>query len=86
VLTPWLPYIAEAYVAEPAVEKAVDAADIADFLRGRKCRAVVCGSPSQALENLCRSWPEAPLAIVAGSLYLVAELRELLLPEKEVLS
>ncbi len=86
VLTPWLPYIAEAYVAEPAIEKAVGAADIVDFLRSRNCRAVVCDSPSQALENLCRIWAKAPLAVVAGSLYLVAELRDLLLPEKEVLS
>jgi dihydrofolate synthase/folylpolyglutamate synthase len=85
VLTPWLPYIAEAYVAEPKIETAVDAADIADFLRSRKCRAVVCDSPSQALKNLCRSWPKAPLTVAAGSLYLVAELRDLLLSRKEVL-
>ncbi|AJF07201.1 bifunctional folylpolyglutamate synthase/dihydrofolate synthase [Geoalkalibacter subterraneus] len=86
VLTPWLPYIAEAYIAEPSIEKAVDATDIADFLHSRKCRALVCGSPSQALENLCRSWAKAPLAVVAGSLYLVAELRDLLLSERDVLS
>lgn len=84
ICAPWLPHLAAAYVAEPGVDKAVAADEIAAFLAGQGCAATVCASPSAALRQALAEWPRAPLVVVAGSLYLVAEVRDWLRKHAEV--
>jgi dihydrofolate synthase / folylpolyglutamate synthase len=75
ICPPWLPHMAHAYVTEPGVGKAVVAADIGDYLTGQGCAVQLCSSPVAALRQALQDWPRAPLVVVAGSLYLVAEVR-----------
>jgi len=81
---PWLPHLAAAYVAEPGVDKAVASEDIGDYLRGQGCAATPCVSPTAALQQALAEWPRAPLVVVAGSLYLVAEVRDWLMKNPQV--
>jgi dihydrofolate synthase/folylpolyglutamate synthase len=84
ICAPWLPHLAAAYVAEPGVDKAVAADEISTFLAGQGCAATVCASPPAALRQALAEWPRAPLVVVAGSLYLVAEVRDWLRKHAEV--
>lgn len=83
LLGPWLPYMSEVLVVEPSVENVVPAADITAFLQCHRRSATVCDSPAQALAMLRHNQRQAPLAVVAGSLYLVAELRGLLFSDED---
>lgn len=75
ICAPWLALMAAAYVAEPGVDKAVPATEVAAYLAGQGCRVQVCTSAVAALRQALQEWPQAPLVVVAGSLYLVAEVR-----------
>lgn len=84
ICAPWLPLMAEAYIAEPGADKAVPAEDIAAYLGSQGRISRICPSPSAALRQALADWPQAPLVVVAGSLYLVAEVREWLMAQAEV--
>lgn len=75
ICVPWLALMAAAYVAEPRIDKAVPATQVAAYLAGQGCRVQVCSSAVAALRQALQEWPQAPLVVVAGSLYLVAEVR-----------
>ncbi len=83
ILAPWLPHMAAAYVVEPRADKVVPAREIAAFLQGRGKPVYLFASPEAALIAATGEWPQAPLVVTAGSLYLAADVRRQLLSQEE---
>ena len=76
VLTPLLPRTARLYACTPPVEAAVAPAALADFSRSVGVPAEVFSSPEQALDAALAAREGNATVLVAGSLFLVAQLRE----------
>jgi len=81
-----LPFAAHLYATRPPVDDAVDPAALVALARSSGVSATVCESPESALAAAFQARRPGEVLLVAGSLFLVAEVRGLLLPAGGCLS
>ena len=81
ILGPLLPLVSGLYCVEPPVEEAVPASEIVEFAERNHCPAASYASCAEAFRVAREAAAENGVVLVAGSLFLVAELRELILQE-----
>jgi len=79
ILAPLLPHIGRIYACRPPVEKAVPPQKLAELAGSAGVSAEVFASPEQALDAALEARGADETILVAGSLFLVAVLRERLL-------
>jgi dihydrofolate synthase/folylpolyglutamate synthase len=81
-----LPYTARVYATRPPVAEAVDPAELVGQARAASVPAAAYENPEAALAAALHQRRPGEVLLVAGSLFLVARIRELLLPETELLA
>lgn len=76
ILAPLLPRTGQLYACRPPVDEAVPPQKLAEYARSLGVSAKVFESPGQALEAALEAKESDEIILVAGSLFLVAALRE----------
>jgi dihydrofolate synthase/folylpolyglutamate synthase len=82
ILAPILPRCAAVYCVEPPVEEAVPAGRLCSVANGSGARAVSFVAPEEAWAQARCAAGDDGIILVAGSLFLVAVLREMILREE----
>lgn len=79
ILSPLLPLADAVFAVAPAIERALPAAQVADFCRGAGAGAKEAGSVAQGIELARAAAGADDLILVCGSLFTVGEARSILL-------
>ena len=82
IITPVLPHVAKVYCVEPPVEEAVPVAKLQSAAEQAGCGAESFTSINAAYRQARRAAGENGVVLTAGSLFLVAAVRELILQEE----
>ncbi|PLX99775.1 MAG: bifunctional folylpolyglutamate synthase/dihydrofolate synthase [Desulfuromonas sp.] len=85
LLSALLPFTARVYATCPPVDKAIDPELLAQQAQAVGVPAVACADPAVAIQTALKQRHEDEVVVVAGSLFLVAAARELLLADTSVL-
>ena len=83
ILAPILPRTSMLYCVEPPVEEPVPAASVAKVAQESGIAATIASCPSAALKAARQDREPGEIVLVAGSLFLIAEIRQALLQEQE---
>ena len=86
LLEPLLPYCRAVYATRPPTEKTVDPQEMVQLAAQSGRAAVAYAEPQAALEAAQAACAVDDIVVVAGSLFLVARARELVLPQAGLLS
>jgi dihydrofolate synthase/folylpolyglutamate synthase len=79
------PFVTTLYAVRPPVDSSVDPQQIVAQAIDSGVLAQACLSPAEAIETAIKQRNVDEIVVVAGSLFLVAAVREYLLPEAELL-
>ncbi|SHI91677.1 dihydrofolate synthase / folylpolyglutamate synthase [Malonomonas rubra DSM 5091] len=86
LLAPLLPFVRRLYATRPPVDEAVSPEFLVKLATQADVSAAAYDDPKMALQAARQQRQKGEILLVAGSLFLVAALREMLLPETELLS
>lgn len=86
LLAPLLPYVAQIYATRPPVDAAIDPEKLVQLAEKSGILAAAYETPQAALAAALSARQTGQTLLVAGSLFLVAAIRERLLPATELLS
>ena len=86
LLAPLLPFVARLYATRPPVDAAIEPEKLVQLAEKSGILAAAYETPQAALAAAGQARRAGQLLLVAGSLFLVAAVRELLLPATELLS
>jgi dihydrofolate synthase/folylpolyglutamate synthase len=86
LLAPLLPFVGQLYATRPPVDEAIDPEKLVQLAKKSGILAATYAEPEVALAAAQQNRGSEQVVLVAGSLFLVAALRERLLPETELLS
>lgn len=86
VLTALLPFVERLYVAPPPVDEAFDPATLVALARRHGIAAEACSDVEAALTAARKNRGAEDYILAAGSLFLVAAVRELVLPDTDTLN
>ncbi len=79
ILAALLPLVSAVYCASPSVEEAVPAEDLARAVAQSGVPSSAYTSPHLAMEAALKDWQPGEIVLVAGSLFLVAAIRDYLI-------
>lgn len=86
ILRPLLGFAVALYCVEPPVEEARPSSDLAAAGLSAGVSAIVCATVEEGLETACNDCADDEIVLVAGSLFLVAAVREILSQEKSAVA
>jgi len=82
ILSPLLPFTSAVYCVAPPIEEPLPAAELAQAVASQGGTASVCDSVAEAFGRAREACSEHEIVLVAGSLFLVAAVREILVGER----
>ncbi len=85
LLKPLLPFCRALYATKPPVDVAADPQAMAAYASAEALSAQVCECPAEAVDQAVAESDSGEIVVVAGSLFLVAAVREHLLPATDLL-
>ena len=86
LLLPLLPFVGQVYATRPPVDESIDPGNLVRLAEESGVLAAAYADPQAALAAARRDRQPGQVLLVAGSLFLVAAVREQLLPATDLLS